>query len=132
MFGRKKSEASPRVFDFKTQLATKPVRNLKISITPDPAGHLTISVPLVYRGAAGLFARLFKPRTQRRYRIDGPPLEIWNLIDGQARVADLMAHLEAKHQLRFFEARAMVIHLLGLWMGRGLIAIDTRVEADPK
>lgn len=129
MFGTRKPDPAPRTFDFKSQLSARPVRNLKViggSVAEN--GTVTVTVPLTYQGVAGFLSRIFKPRTSRTYRIDGPAVELWTRIDGKTRVEHLIEHLMTEHQLGFFEARAMVIHLLGVWMGRGLIAVDTRVD----
>jgi hypothetical protein len=109
--------------DFETQLHTIPVRNEKLVVAESdgPSGALIVEVQLRYRGPLGGIANFVKARRRKRYELAGLSRELFEKLDGERTVENLVDWLCEQDRLTFLESRALVLHYLRDLMRRGLI-----------
>lgn len=120
----------PRKLAFDQQLSTIPLRNEGVKLSVDPDGtSLAVQIELRYRGVLALWKRVFKLRPNRTYLLDGIGRSVFESIDGKKNFEQLVDEFAAKHQLTFFEARALLMQYIKLLMNRGLIVIGVPERA---
>jgi len=111
--------------DFETQLQSVPVRNEKLSVavSQSDAQALLVEVELRYRGPVAWLARQVGARRRKRYELVGLSRELFEMLDGERTVEQLVDRLCEQDRLTFLESRALVLQYLRDLMQRGLIVI---------
>ncbi len=111
--------------DFETQLHAVPVRNEKLRIcdSPPDSDVLIVEVQLRYKGLLGGIARFVKARQRKRYELAGISRELFEKLDGECTVDELIDWLCKLDRLTFLEGRALVLHYLRSLMQRGLVVV---------
>lgn len=106
------------------QLDAVPVRNAHVRTAPGAApGEIRVELTLRYTGWCGLLARALKPRTARRYVLDGIGREVYEAIDGVRTFEQLADAFAARHQLTFLEASGLLAQYYRTLIARGLVAV---------
>ena len=124
LFNKKKKQAEE--FDFLKQLESIPVKNTEVETVEEGDGYRIVSLKLEYTGLYKFLAKTFRAATEKRYRLDGLGLQLYDKLDGKKNVEDLIDLLIEKYQLSFFEARALVIQYLHTLIKRGLAIIAVK------
>lgn len=110
--------------DFEVQLATIPIRNERVRSLPGRVPHArTIELDVRHSRVRGVLARLLKLKTTKKYELAGLSLDLYDSLDGQKSVEDLVDALMARYKLSFFEARALLLQFLRDLMRRGLVVV---------
>lgn len=105
------------------QLRVRPIRNVRVVREPGPEpGQAVLRVELKY-GRLRWIAKWFKTRSTRSYIVDGVALALYDRMDGQATLGDLMAWMMREYALTFFEARGLLINFVHPLIERGLIVV---------
>jgi len=100
------------------------VRNAKGRVVHLPETNaLRVTVPLEYSGAMRPLKKMFGLRSAKTYEFDPLSQKLWERLDGQRTVEQLIEEVMGKHQLTFFEARGAVGQCLAQLSQRGLIAL---------
>lgn len=118
--------------DFETQLHCIPLRNHKVKkIESETHPHLLIlEVTLNYTGLIAIAASLIKSRKYKRYVLTGLSEELYERLDGEITVEQLVLDLAKNEKLGFMEARALMVEYLKSLMERGLVVVVSREELD--
>ena len=112
------------------QLASIPIRNVRMRETPESNGSLVVEVDLAYKGLLRFMAKPLKLRTTRRFRLEGFGLEVFRMIDGSKSFELLIDEFAAENKLTFFESRAFLMQYLQMLMQKGLVAIGIPKKAE--
>jgi len=116
-----------RHLQLEQQLASVPIRNERVNATREDGGRvLVVAVALRYPWWGASLHRLLRLRAQRRFRLDGVGLEVYESIDGHKNFEALVDEFAARHKLTFFESRALLMQYMRTLMSRGLIVIGVR------
>lgn len=108
------------------------MKNEKAVPTLTGTAGVRISVPLVYPAWLRSVANTLRLRGQRSYELDGVGRAVFDRVDGETRVEDLVDWLAADYRLSFHEARVLIMKYLQMLMERGLIVIaGTRSPTPP-
>lgn len=112
---------------FEAQLHSVPVRNEKLKVRPaeDDPDVLIVEVELVYRGLLAFLRPLVDARRRKCYELAGLSRELFESLDGDRTVEDLVDTLRTQDLLTFLEARGLVMHYLKDLMQRGLVVLVT-------
>jgi len=105
------------------QLASIPIRNVRMRETPESDGSLVVEVDLAYNGLLRFISKPLKLRTTRRFRLEGLGLEVYRMVDGKKTFEVLIDEFAIRHKLTFFEGRAFLMQYLQMLMQKGLVAI---------
>ena len=112
-----------RQLTFVEQLRATPIKNEQAVARPTEANALRVSVPLVYPAWLRPVARAARFRKERSYELDGIGREVYDRIDGETSVENLVDWLASEHLLSFHEARVLIMKYLQMLMERGLVVI---------
>ncbi len=125
--------AKPRL-TFAGQLGAIPLPNRRLHIDEhhDGQARVIVETELRYRGLARLAQRMLRLRTSRRYELTGIGLEVFRDIDGHKTFEQLIDQFAARHQLTFFEARALLLQYIGMLAARGIVVVGVRQETSAK
>jgi len=115
--------AKPRL-TFAGQLGAIPLPNRRLHVDEHHEGQARVIVEteLRYRGL----------RTSRRYELTGIGLEVFRDIDGHKTFEQLIDQFAARHQLTFFETRALLLQYIGMLAARGIVVVGVRQETSAK
>ncbi|MFW5829507.1 MAG: hypothetical protein ACOCXA_04530 [Planctomycetota bacterium] len=107
-----------------------PMRNQRLRHVDGKDGiYAVFEVDLNYTGfIRKRMARALKASKTRRVQLEGIGLEIFELVDGQRRVRDIIDQIADRHLLSFFESRGVVFYYLQLCTERGLVAIGGQTQ----
>ncbi len=106
------------------QLDAVPVRNAHVRTAPGAAsGEIVVDLTLRYTGWRGLLACALKPRTTRRYVLDGIGREVYEAIDGVRTFEQLADAFAVRHKLTFLEASGLLAQYYRTLIARGLVAV---------
>lgn len=131
MLFRKRKHPLRRPQAFETQLHAAPIRNRSVTVLPSSTpDRLVVVVDLKYTGFTALLARPLRARKRKKYQLDGLGLELYNQLDGQRTVENLIDDLIPRYKLTFFEARALTLTYLRTLTDRGLIVMAIREEPE--
>jgi hypothetical protein len=108
---------------FTDQLRATPIKNEKAVVSPVESAGVRISVPLVYPPWLRPVANAIHLRKERSYELEGVGRAVYDRVDGETSVEDLVDWLAAEHRLSFHEARVLVMKYLQMLMERGLVVI---------
>ena len=97
-------------------------------IQEEPGIYKILEVDLKYGGIIKLFAKILKARNRKRIQLDGLSLIIFDHIDGQRNVGNLIEVLQERFKLSYFEARSLCLYYLQKMSGSGLIALGVLKE----
>lgn len=109
------------------QLASVPMRNRQIKVNEDEDG-LNVTVTLSYRPIMRPLVFLFHMRQEKTYRLDGLGRQLFEIVDDNRTLAEIIDWFGALHKLTFFESMAFVQGFLRTLMQRGIIALGVRSE----
>ena len=113
-----------KAVDPSRQLDAIPVRNAHVrTLSSDTPGELTVELTLRYTGWRGLLARWLKPRTTRRFVLDGFGREVYEAIDGVRTFEQLADAFAVRHKLTFMEACGLLAQYHRTLIARGLVAV---------
>ena len=108
-----------------TQLESVPVRNRQIKVDEDAEG-LSVTVKLSYRPIMRPLVFLLHMRQEKTYRLDGLGRQLFEMVDDNRTLAEIIDWFGAEHKLTFFESMAFVQSFLRTLMQRGIIALGVR------
>lgn len=122
----KKKGNSPKITRIEA-LKSTPVRNTKIKEARLETGEVTLSYPATIRPRlAGLFRRLGGEidRIQvKKLQLDELGTTVWDLIDGNRSVRQIIQEFSKKYQLQSKEAEVSVTQFLRDLGKRGIIGM---------
>ena len=105
------------------QMRAVPVKNARVARVDGPGpGQVSLEVELKY-GRLRWLSRLLKARKRKTIILEGLALEVYDRLDGQATLGDLVDWFMREHWLTFFEARGLAVNYLHLLTQRGLAAV---------
>jgi hypothetical protein len=113
------------------QLAAVPVRNEHVRAAEDARG-LTVTVDLRYPGLIKPLVRALKMRRQRSYHLDGLGLAVYQRVDGEATLEQLVDWLAEAQRLSFHEARTLLMQYLQTLMEKGLVVLAATGSQKPE
>ena len=87
-------------------------------------GVLRLELEVSYGGILGLFQGIMQVKRQKPYDLDGLALEVYDAIDGQRTIENLIDAFAERHHLTFFEGRALITRFLQILEKRDLIDVD--------
>ena len=123
-FKRKKRLEGP---DRSEALDCTPVKNNQIEESRLESGELLLSYPMITRPwLAGFFRRLggnSERTVVKKLQLDILGTEVWELIDGDTRVRDVIRRFAGTHRLPHREAEVAVTRFLWDLGKRGLIGL---------
>lgn len=114
---------------FRQQLDSVPLRNRRARVEREADGTLAVTVDLSYPAWMKPFRAWLHLRPTARYRLDRIGTEVYDSIDGVATFEALVDQFAARHQLTFFESRALMMNYFQLLMKRGMIVIGVQRPA---
>jgi len=114
------------------QLASVPLRNASASLSPDPNGGTLCEVPLEETSWRGLLGAVLPVSRERRVAVDALGAEVLGWCDGSATVGDLIERHRLRHELSFFESRALLLGFLELMMRRGILVMQVPSDEQPE
>ncbi|MFZ0612663.1 MAG: PqqD family protein [Desulfobacterales bacterium] len=124
MLGRKKKGGGPTREE---ALACIPFKNEQVEFFRQESGDLLLSYPETVRPWLGGILRRRQPKSRRTYlkklQLDRLGTEVWELLDGDTRVRDIIGQFAARHRLRQREAELAVTRFLRELGKRGLIGL---------
>ncbi len=123
-----KKKKREQEFDFLKQLHSVPVKNTKVETAESGDGYRILILKLEYTGLIKVFARVFKARNEKKYRLEGLGLQLYDMLDGKKNIENLIDMMIEKYKLSFFEARALIIQYLHTLIKRGLVVIAVKEE----
>ncbi len=124
MFGRKNKGGGPTREE---AFECIPVKNEQVEVVRLDGGDLLLSYPQTVRPWLGGILR----RRQRKFRrthlkklqLDRLGTEVWELLDGDIRVREVISQFAARHRLQQREAELAVTRFLRELGRRGLIGL---------
>ena len=116
------------------QLSIVPLRNenaKEVGRDKTPSGQAFVDFELnVKHGSMmKILAKFFKLRKTKQFRLAGYGLEIYDLIDTENTLLDIIELMITKEQLTFFESRALLLEYIKMLSARGLVVV---VSKEPK
>ena len=97
-------------------------------IQEEPGVYKILEIDLKYGAVIKPLAKLLKARNQKRIQLDGLSLIIYELIDGQRNVGEIIEFIQEKYQLSYFESRNLSLYYLQTLSGNGIIALGILKE----
>jgi len=125
-----KSDNSSRP-SFTEQLTATPIRNEKAMTRATEVASLRVSVPQTYPAWLRPLANTMRLRGEKSYELEGVGRSVYDRVDGETSVEDLVDWLAAEHRLSFHESRVLIMKYLQMLMERGLIVIAGRRSEPP-
>lgn len=121
-------EARQAFHDIRSQLNAIPVKNTKVRVEEEQADVMVLSIEKKYRNIMWLMAKMFNLRSRHAYKIEGIGKDLYELLDGETNIGDLVGILRERYELSFFESRGLVMEYLRMLTGKGLIVIAAPKE----
>ena len=120
MPSKSEKRSAPTFID---QLTATPIRNDKAVARVTETASLRVSVPQSYPAWVRPIAKTMHLRGEKSYELEGVGRSVFDRVDGETSVENLVDWLAAEHRLSFHESRVLIMKYLQMLMEHGLIVI---------
>jgi hypothetical protein len=128
MPSKSEKRSSPTFID---QLTATPIRNEKAVARVTERATLRVSVPQSYPAWVRPIANTMHLRGEKSYELEGVGRRVFDRVDGETSVENLVDWLAAEHRLSFHESRVLIMKYLQMLMEHGLIVIAGATREPP-
>ncbi|MCC7495416.1 MAG: PqqD family protein [Fimbriimonadaceae bacterium] len=109
-------------------LAARPVRNPAITWERNPGGRVLLTVPLQLKPWMRLLKSILQVPSEKKVELDEVGSDVWEWLDGQVTVAQLVDQLAAAHKLHRREAEVSLTQFLELLAKRHFLGFALQLD----
>jgi len=119
---KREKRSEPPPIPLEVILASRPVRNPAVSWEKNEKGEVVITIKLE-PSKPGLFSGFFREPKERKIILDAVGGFVWELMDGERTVSEIVERVSERFKLHRREAQASLLAYLQMLASRGLITL---------
>ncbi|MCS7104687.1 MAG: PqqD family protein [Thermofilaceae archaeon] len=120
---KRSRKVEPPPIPLEVILASKPIRNPTVTWEKNEKGEVVLTIKLEPSSKPGLFSGFVKEPTERKIVLDQVGGFVWELLDGEKTVNNVIEHVAKQFKLHRREAQTSLLAYLQMLSERGLVAL---------